>query len=426
MNTDAHEVLMRRETDEMNLTAYALGELEGSERAAIEARLESSAEDRRFVEEVRGAVRVVSDELSREQTSGLDAIHYAAIELRLRESAGPRPTDRRAVVRARIGFGLSLAASILIIFGTAGAILFLMSRHAELAVNLPQKQPSSGPVLIPLDPSSPDPDRPASAAARTPRSSEPFVNVADQPVSSFALDPDTASYDELRRALFDDRLPAHGSVKIEGLINAFAYDGPMPAGGAAFAGRIEVGECPWQPNHRLARIAVKAREGSGVIAEDVRTEVAFVPAAVRSYRLLGYQGGVNDDASGPAPSGPGERVLAGKLVTALYELVPPMGGATSTQLLTLRVRYRPRREAEQQTIQFAGTNAHSDLKAESSDFRFVAAVAELGLLLDDSPARGHASMNDVIALAEAGRGADPSGQRRQFIELARHAKELLG
>jgi len=171
---------------------------------------------------------------------------------------------------------------------------------------------------------------------------------------------------------------------------------------------------------------IKAREGSGAIAEDLRTEVAFVPATIKSYRLLGYQGGVNENASGPAASRAGERVLAGKMVTALYELVPAMGDSTLTQLLTLRVRYRPRREAEQQTIQFAGTDAHSDLKAESSDFRFVAAVAELGLLLDDSPARGHASMNDVIALAEAGRGADRSGQRRQFIELARHAKELLG
>ena len=418
---------MRRETDELNLTAYTLGELEEAERGVIEARLESSADDRRFVEEVRGTARAISEELSREESSGLDAIHYAAIELRLRESAGPRAAaDRRALVRTRMGFGLSLAASILIVFGTVGALFFFLSRHADVAVNVPRRQPSSGPVLIPLDTSPVEPNPSLPPGARLHQSSEPFVSVADQPVSSFALNPDTASYDELRRALFDDRLPAHGSVKIEGLVNAFSYDGPIPAVGAAFGGRVEVEECPWQPNHRLARIAVKAREGSGAIAEDVRTEVAFAPAAVKSYRLLGYQDGVKDDASGPAPSRPGERVLAGTMVTALYELVPATGDSASTQLLTLRVRYRPTRDAVQQTVQFVGTDPHSDLKSASSDFQFVAAVAEFGLLLDDSPARGHANVNDVIALAEAGRGADPSGQRRQFIGLARHAKELLG
>lgn len=409
---------MQRESDEMNLTAYALGELEGAEREAIEARLAASSEDRRFVEEVRAAARLVSDELAGEPLGSLHAIHYAAIELRLRGSEATHSVDYHG--HGHMGFFLSLAASIVIIGGTVGAILFAMSRHNNVALSAPQTRPAGAPILIPLDTSSSDGNDAGPGVAMVPPSSDPFVSVADHPVSSFAMNTDTASYDEVHDAIIRNRMPSRDSLKIEGLINAFAYDDPTRAPGALFGASIEIGQCPWQPEHRLARIAVRARPGVGIVAEDVRTEVAFVPAAVKSYRLLGY------DQEASSIPGRGETIAGGRAATALYEVIPASSVLGPGELLTLRLRYRPSSGQGEQLVQFVGRDLRSNASLESTDFRFAAAVAEFAMVLRGSPQRGRATLESAIALAEAGRGADPSGQRKAFIELARHAKQLIG
>ena len=60
----------------------------------------------------------------------------------------------------------------------------------------------------------------------------------------------------------------------------------------------------------------------------------------------------------------------------------------------------------------------------SADFRFAAAVAELGLALSDSKHRGAASARNAAARAEAARGTDLDGRRAEFIALARRADAL--
>lgn len=409
---------VHRETEEMKLTAYALGELEGAERESMAARLAANPADRRHVEEVRAAAMRIREELTRDQSDGLDAIHYAAIELRLRDAAGPRAIDRSAAVRKRVGFVVSLAASIVIVIATIGILLYSLLRHATVAVN----EPSSGAsVLVPLEPLPAQPSPPAAGFGVASNDADPFVSVAEHPESSFAMNTDTSSYDELRQALVESHLPLHDSIKIEGLINAFAYDAPAPAPGALFGAGIEVASCPWTPEHRLARIQVKARMSEGIIAEDVRAEVHFDPAAAKSYRLIGYEG---PGASAPAHTG--ERVAAGQAVTALYEIVPASPAVSTADLLTLSIRFRPSADAPEQSIRFIGRDADKDPKAASADFRFAAAVAEFGMALRDSPGRGRSSMNEVIRLARSGRGADPAGERQRFIELAERAKALLG
>jgi hypothetical protein len=410
---------MHRETEEMKLTAYALGELNGAEREAIEGRLASSAADRQHVEEVRAAARQIREELTGDQTDGLDAIHYAAIELRLRDAGGQRPADRSAAVRGRVGLVLTLAVSIVIVVATIGILLYSLLRHASVAAN--ESSSTHGTVLLPLESLPAQPAPAAVGFGTAPNDADPFVSVAAHPESSFGMSPDTASYDELRQALAESHLPLHDSIKIEGLINAFAYKDPAPAPGALFGAGIEVARCPWTPEHRLARIQVKARGGEGIIAEDVRAEVHFDPAAAKSYRLIGYEG-----SGTSAPLHTGERVAAGQGVTALYEIIPASHAASATELLKLSIRFRPSADAPEQTIQFIGRDADKDPKAASADFRFAAAVAEFGMALRDSPGRGRSSMNEVIRLASSGRGADPAGERQRFIELAERAKSLLG
>jgi Ca-activated chloride channel homolog len=89
-----------------------------------------------------------------------------------------------------------------------------------------------------------------------------FLGAALNPRSTFAVDVDTASYANVRRFLLDDQRPPRDAVRIEELVNYFAYDyaGPKAADPAPFAASLEVASAPWAPTHRLVRIGLKGRE----------------------------------------------------------------------------------------------------------------------------------------------------------------------
>ena len=88
----------------------------------------------------------------------------------------------------------------------------------------------------------------------------PFRRVADDPLSTFSIDVDTASYANVRRFLNGGSLPPAGAVRIEELINYFRFDYPQPAGDAPFSVTTELAECPWNPKHRLVLIGLQGRE----------------------------------------------------------------------------------------------------------------------------------------------------------------------
>ncbi|MCA9662700.1 MAG: von Willebrand factor type A domain-containing protein, partial [Myxococcales bacterium] len=87
----------------------------------------------------------------------------------------------------------------------------------------------------------------------------PYVAVADDPLSTFAADVDTAAYSNVRRFLSEGRLPPIDAVRVEEMINYFDYDYPAPTGDARFAVHTELSVCPWNPAHYLARIGVKGK-----------------------------------------------------------------------------------------------------------------------------------------------------------------------
>lgn len=99
----------------------------------------------------------------------------------------------------------------------------------------------------------------------------PFIKaIGGEAVSTFSIDVDTASYSNVRQFLMEsNQLPPADAVRIEELVNYFDYDytGPAAPGSAGvssddapFAAHVEVATCPWNAEHRLARIAVKGRE----------------------------------------------------------------------------------------------------------------------------------------------------------------------
>ncbi|MEM6567627.1 MAG: von Willebrand factor type A domain-containing protein [Planctomycetota bacterium] len=89
-----------------------------------------------------------------------------------------------------------------------------------------------------------------------------FVLAAEDPLSTFSIDVDTASYANARRALKDGSFPRPSEVRIEEFVNYFAYDDAAPGADDEhpFRVHVETGAAPWQPNHRLVRIGLKGRE----------------------------------------------------------------------------------------------------------------------------------------------------------------------
>ncbi|TWT49412.1 von Willebrand factor [Rubripirellula amarantea] len=90
----------------------------------------------------------------------------------------------------------------------------------------------------------------------------PFKRVADEPLSTFSVDVDTASYSKIRDyVLRTNRLPSPDAVRIEEMINYFDYSDAPPADDAEhpFAARVNVTSCPWNEDHRLARLAIKGK-----------------------------------------------------------------------------------------------------------------------------------------------------------------------
>ena len=87
-----------------------------------------------------------------------------------------------------------------------------------------------------------------------------FKNTGLNPLSTFSIDVDTASYSNMRRFILNGRFPTAGSIRTEELINYFDYDYPLPDGGRPFSVTTEVGTCPWNPDNKLALIAIKGDE----------------------------------------------------------------------------------------------------------------------------------------------------------------------
>jgi len=87
-----------------------------------------------------------------------------------------------------------------------------------------------------------------------------FISTNDMPVSTFSTDVDTASYSNIRRMLNEGYLPDANAVRIEEMINYFTYDLSGPEEGEKIRISTELSQAPWNANHQLLMIALKAEE----------------------------------------------------------------------------------------------------------------------------------------------------------------------
>jgi Ca-activated chloride channel family protein len=87
-----------------------------------------------------------------------------------------------------------------------------------------------------------------------------FLDVIGNPLSTFSIDVDAASYGNTRRFIMHDRLPPEDAVRIEEFINYFDYDYERPVGGKPFSINLEYASCPWNPEHGLVHIGLRGEE----------------------------------------------------------------------------------------------------------------------------------------------------------------------
>jgi len=87
-----------------------------------------------------------------------------------------------------------------------------------------------------------------------------FLQATQNPLSTFSIDVDTASYAVVRRFLQGGTLPPKDAVRIEEMLNYFSYNYPVPSEEGPFSASVEVAQAPWALEHRLVRIGLKGQE----------------------------------------------------------------------------------------------------------------------------------------------------------------------
>lgn len=87
-----------------------------------------------------------------------------------------------------------------------------------------------------------------------------FLTVTENPLSTFSIDVDAASYSNVRRYLQNNQLPPPGAVRSEELINYFHYEYPQPTGDDPFSINTEIADCPWNKEHKLVLIGLQGKK----------------------------------------------------------------------------------------------------------------------------------------------------------------------
>jgi Ca-activated chloride channel homolog len=86
-----------------------------------------------------------------------------------------------------------------------------------------------------------------------------YKNVRNNPLSTFSIDVDNASYSNIRRFINNGSLPPADAVRIEEMINYFKYEYPEPAGEHPFSVSTELATCPWNTKHLLLQVGLRGK-----------------------------------------------------------------------------------------------------------------------------------------------------------------------
>lgn len=124
-----------------------------------------------------------------------------------------------------------------------------------------------------------------------------FKLAKENPLSTFSIDVDNASYSNVRRFIENGQKPEKGAIRIEEMINYFSYDYPNPTGNTPFSVTTELTEAPWNKENQLLRIGIQGKKidyentkpSNLVFLIDVSgsmSDTNKLPLLVRSFKLM--------------------------------------------------------------------------------------------------------------------------------------------
>ncbi|WP_224362984.1 vWA domain-containing protein [Hyalangium versicolor] len=160
-----------------------------------------------------------------------------------------------------------------------------------------------------------------------------------------------------------------------------------------------------------------------VIAKDVKIQVEFNPAAVKRYRLVGYENRDVADRDFRNDKVDAGEIGAGHNVTAIYE-VELTGEQQPLATVRIRAKAPNGTEASEQSFPFERSMLRSSTEAASSDFRFALAVASTADILRHSPSAQNWSLATARKLAEG--AIEGQTERTEFVKLVTQAQALMG
>ena len=178
------------------------------------------------------------------------------------------------------------------------------------------------------------------------------------------------------------------------------------------------------------------------IAKDVKLQVEFNPRKVQAYRLVGYENRkLNNEDFNNDKKDAGD-IGSGHTVTALYELIPvgvvsdfiekvdPLKYSKADKSLQgdddelMNIKFRYKKPDGNKSMLIAHAVKDNDVTNTSDNFRFVSAVAQFGMLLNNSSFKQGSSFSNAKILASGAIGADEEGYRKEFLELIKKARKL--
>jgi Ca-activated chloride channel family protein len=285
--------------DDPRWTAYALGELDAAERAECEQILETNPEARAYVASLKEAIGTIETELAAQPAPALDELQRKRIE---KAAQAPKRSSRRwlfggsaaaagiaALVFASSQLGSSDRASAIF---KGEQMLRAEGRNAEMGsgaatpdvtlaleegkLGKREQGVANGLVTTTIQPGQMQfalegtheqlkpPVTGYFQSGETAPNTEAYARIDDnqfhatakEPLSTFSIDVDTASYANLRRYLESGQRPPKDAVRIEEMLNYFKYDYAAPTGVEPFSIATEVGPAPWNPKHQLMRVSL--------------------------------------------------------------------------------------------------------------------------------------------------------------------------
>lgn len=273
---------MKLSPDDPKLTAYALGELPDHECAAVEAALAESPECLKAVEAIQTFAGQLTGELQQESAAALTPEQVQAVI-----QAGP---DKDKIIPL---FGDKRTSRTIWMIAAGFVLMLTLSSLFLPSLTKAKRESTPERVMMYAAPSASAPPsaimdfyRESSEPARyiipqntiTPSATyqhyieNPFIPVAQEALSTFSTDVDTASYAIIRQFLNRNMLPPPDAVRIEEMLNYFTYHYPQPEGNVPFSVNMESASCPWNSEHRLLRVGLKGRE----MPQDKRPASNFV------------------------------------------------------------------------------------------------------------------------------------------------------